>query len=144
MILGGPENEARVDAVESVMARNGFPRPCFADLRSQGEGLWFVLIGVAPAAFRKSFAEAAGEDAWRAPLHPRRRLAQKRWENSGRKVLLPGLPEPGDNPPQIMIDSILPDEAWEALFDIDYEALGGVSFEWSRERRAWMPRKTDG
>jgi hypothetical protein len=160
MILGGPENEARVDAVESVMARNGFPGPCFADLHSQGEGLWFVLIGVAPAIFLKSFAEAAGEDAWKAvkkiyhelrealdqdeeshgQLYIREGGATKdEWERSGRKALLPGLPEPGENPPQIMIDSILPGEAWEALFDIDYEVLDEVSFEWNRECRAWVP-----
>ena len=30
MILGGPENEARVRVVEDVMARNGFAGPCFA------------------------------------------------------------------------------------------------------------------
>src|SRR3954447_20883423 len=48
------------------MARNGFEGPCSADLHHQGGGLWFLLIGIAPAVFPKSFAEAAGEDAWKA------------------------------------------------------------------------------
>ena len=86
------------------------------DLHNQGGGLWFLLIGVAPAVFLKSFAEAAGEDAWKAVkvLYNELREAlgeaedshgqlyvreggdtKAEWEASeGRKGLLPGLPRP--------------------------------------------------
>lgn len=161
MILGGPENETRVGAVEEVMARNGFEGPCFADLHNQGGGLWFLLIGVAPAMFLKSLAEAAGEDAWRGikTLYNELRKAlgeeedshgqlyvreggetKAEWEASGRQALLPGLPPPGVHPPQIVIDSTLPDEALEALFEIDFNELEGHSFDWDRGRREWVPK----
>jgi hypothetical protein len=161
MILGGPENEARVGAVEEVMARNGLAGPCFADLHAQGGGLWFLLIGVAPAFFLKSFAEAAGEDAWKGvkTLYDELREAlghekdshgqlyvreggetKAEWEASGRKALLPGLPPEGEHPPQIVIDSTLPDEALRALFEIDFSQLESNSFDWDRKRREWVPR----
>jgi len=82
MILGGPENDARVGAVEEVMARNGFEGPCFADLHNQGGGLWFLLIGVAPAMFLKSLAEAAGRtrgrESRRSTTNFAKRSARKR------------------------------------------------------------------
>jgi hypothetical protein len=162
MILGSPANEERVGAVEEVMARNGLPGPCFADLHAQGGGIWFVLIGVTPGFFLKSFAEAAGEDAWKAvkrlyselrevlgkdedshgQLYVREGgLTKAEWEESGRKdALLPGIPPPDEHPPQIVIDSILPDEAIEALFRIDFDALEESSFVWDRDLREWVPR----
>ncbi len=161
MILGGEENEARIAAVEEVMARNRLGGPCFADLHAQGGGLWFLLIGVAPALFLKSFAEAAGEDAWKGikTLYNELREAlgheedshgqlyvreggetKAEWEASGRKAPLPGLPAEGERPPQIVIDSILPDEALEALFRLDFSQLESSSFDWDRDRREWVPR----
>lgn len=162
MILGGPENEARVGAVEEVMARNGLAGTCLADLHAQGGGIWFVLIGVTPGFFLKSFAEAAGEDAWKAVkrlYHELREALGKdedsrgqlyvreggptkaEWEASGREnALLPGIPPQGEHPPQIVIDSILPDEAIEALFRIDFEALDESSFHRDRDLREWVPR----
>jgi len=162
MILGGAENEARVSAVEEVMARHRLAGPCFADLHSQGGGLWFLLIGVTPAFFLKSFAEAAGEDAWKqvkslyedlreALGHERNSHGQlyireggetkAQWEASDRKALLPGLPPQGEHPPQIVIDSTLPDEALQALFEIDFTQLEHNSFSWDRTRREWVPRE---
>jgi hypothetical protein len=162
MILGGPENEARVGAVEEVMARNGLAGTCLADLHAQGGGIWFVLIGVTPGFFLKSFAEAAGEDAWKAVkrlYHELREALDKdedshgqlyvreggptkaEWEASGREnALLPGIPPQGEHPPQIVIDSILSDEAIEALFRIDFEALDESPFHWDRDLREWVPR----
>jgi hypothetical protein len=162
MILGGRDNEARVGAVEQVMARNGFEGPCSADLHHQGGGLWFLLIGIAPAVFLKSFAEAAGEDAWKAIKNLYRELREAlgqddeshgqlyireggetkaEWEASDRKAPLPGLPPQGEHPPQIVIDSILPDEALKALFEIDFSQLASTSFEWDRKRREWVPKE---
>jgi hypothetical protein len=162
MILGGPENEARVGAVEEVMARNGFQGPRFADLHHQGGGLWFLLIGVAPAMFLKSFAEAAGEDAWIAVKGLYRELREalreaedshgqlcirqggetkSEWEASDRKALLPGLPLQGEHPPEIVIDSLLPDEALQLLFEIDFRKLEARSFAWDRHRREWVPKE---
>jgi hypothetical protein len=161
MILGGPANEARTDAVEEVMARNRLPGPCYPHLHAQGGGIWFVLIGATPAFFLKSFAESAGEDAWKnvkrfygeirealgktedshGQLYVREGGATKEeWEASGRQGPLPGLPPLGEWPPQIVIDSILPAEALEALFQIDYDELEASSFEWDRERREWVPK----
>lgn len=162
MILGGPANEARVGAIEDVMARNGFAGPCFAHLHAQGEGIWIVLIGLPPAAFLQALAAEAGKDAWKAvkrifgelryaldegedshgQIYIREGgLTRDEWEASGRKALLPGLPEPGEHPPQIVIDSILPDEAIEALFEIDYDELWHSSFDWDQEKREWVPRE---
>ncbi len=161
MILGGLENQARVGLVEQVMARNRLAGPCLADLHMQGGGIWFLLIGVAPTFFLKSFAEAAGQDAWLAvkKLYAELRDAlgepenshgqlyvreggetKAEWEASNGKALLPGLPPQGEHPPQIVIDSTLPDEALEALFEIDFSQLESQSFEWDRTNRQWMPR----
>ena len=63
------------------------------------------------------------------------------WEASDRKALLPGLPPQGEHPPQIVIDSILPDEALKALFEIDFSQLESTSFEWNRRRREWVPKE---
>jgi hypothetical protein len=150
MILGGPANEARVGAVEEVMTRNGLAGTCYADLHAQGGGIWFVLIGVTPAIFLKSvkplyheLREALGKDEdSHGQLYVREGGQTKaEWEASGRKeALLPRIPPPDEHPPQIVIDSILPDEATEALFRIDFEALEGSSFDWDRDLREWVPR----
>lgn len=156
-----PRYEERVGAVERVMARNGLNGRCHADLHAQGEGIWIVLIGLTPAAFLQSFAAAAGKDAWKAVkrLYEELRDAldkdedshgqiyvreggktKEEWEASGRTASLPGLPEPDDHPPQIVIDSILPDEAIEALFRIDWETLEHSSFDWDGDQGQWVPR----
>jgi hypothetical protein len=62
------------------------------------------------------------------------------WEASGRKGLLPGVPPQGEHPPQIVIDSLLPDRALEALFEIDFSELEDSSFKWDWDREEWVPR----
>jgi len=59
----------------------------------------------------------------------------------GPKSPLARIPPQGEHPPQIVIDSILPDEALKALFEIDFSQLASTSFEWDRKRREWVPKE---
>jgi len=61
------------------------------------------------------------------------------WEASDRKALLPGLPPQGVHPPEIVIDSLLPDEALRLLFEIYFSKLEAQSFVWDWNRREWVP-----
>jgi hypothetical protein len=154
MILGGPENEGRREAVAAVMARGGFEGPVSAVLHAQGEGIWIVLVGVTPAVFLKAFLEAAGADAWKAlrsffaelreslskeegehgQLYVRADgVSVSEWEASRPYGPMPGLRKPGSSEPQICIDSLLPDEALEELFRLDPEEMGASSYAWDRE-----------
>lgn len=65
MILGGPGNEARVEAVADVMGQAGFDGPVTADLYAQGEGIWMLLIDLGPKAFVLGLMGAAGVEGWR-------------------------------------------------------------------------------
>lgn len=87
--------------------------------RSGGEDAWKGI-----KALYNELREALGEEeSSHGQLYVREGGETKaEWEASGRQALLPGLPPPGVHPPQIVIDSTLPDEALEALFEIDFNS----------------------
>jgi hypothetical protein len=138
MILGGPQGEASVGAVEDVFRGAGFDGSCTADLHAQGGGTWIVLIELVPEAFIGGISAAAGADAWKrlkrlmeelrdalgreegshGQLYVRPDVVtRKEWEASKPHGPMPGFPKPGTEHEQLQIDTLWSDDEYQALFE---------------------------
>ncbi len=132
----------------------------------QGEGAhWLVLIAIAPAAFLKAFFSEAGKDAWhglKRLLHDLRAARGGDRAGSGDIVARADTPSRDDSdavehvaallgwvePPDAIItlslSADLPDEALQALFELDLSEYGADYLFWDKERRQWRtPSPTD-
>jgi len=158
--IGGSHSKEEAAAVEEVMLRAGFEGPCEPVIRAQGEGIGIIVIQVSVGIFLQPFLQPIADGAadrlkrffWE--LHEKTRwgrearlrqiyirpdaVGDEEWERSGRRGRMPGWRKESPTEPEIVLSSLMPDEAWEALAKLDVDSLeGGGSYSWSDEDRCW-------
>lgn len=161
-MIGGGLSQEEAEATRAVVRRAGFDGPCEPILHGQGEGIAVVVIQVALPIFLQPFlqpvADGAAErlkeffrDLHRQTDWGRESLQQQvfirpdaisheEWVQSRGRGRMPGWREEDPTEPELVLTSLMPDEAWEALAELDVESLeGGRSYSWSDEHREWRP-----
>jgi len=67
-------------------------------------------------------------------------VTSEEWESSGRRGRLPGWRQEEPDEPALVMSSLMPEEAWEALAELDIDMLEpGASYSWSNDERRWRP-----
>jgi hypothetical protein len=161
MIGAGHSPEEAAD-VEEVMRSVGLAGPCELAIRAQGEGIAVIVIQASVAIFLEPFlrpvADGAAERLKRFfyEVHERTRWGREarlkqiylrpdavtveEWEGSGRRGRLPGWRHEELDEPALVMSSLMSDEAWEALAELDVDELEpGRSYYWSENESAWRP-----
>jgi hypothetical protein len=159
-MIGAGHSDAEAAEIEEVMRDVGLAGPCELAIRAQGEGIAVIVISSTLPIFLEPFlrpvADGAAERLKRlfCELHEKTRWGREarirqiyvrpdavtveEWERSGRRGRLPGWRH--ENPPEaeLVLSSLMPDEAWEALAQLNVECLEpGGSYSWSAEDRRW-------
>lgn len=135
-----------VAAVEEAFARAGFRVAVAADYERKGADLlpWVVLIilenPIKP--FIDAFAAKAGEDAYDGLKQLLRDIRTARsGAGTGEGTIRISDPERTN----VELPSPLPDEAVEALRDIDWNDVRGAWLVWDPQRKTWRdPTKREG
>lgn len=161
-MIGAGHSEAEADEVEVVMRAAGLPGPCELAVRGQGEGIAVIVIQASVAIFLEPFLRPVADGAVERlkrffhEIHERTRwgreaglkqiyvypdaVTTEEWENSDRQGRLPGWRPEEPEEPAIVMSSLMPDEAWEALAELDVDMLeAGRTYSWSEAERRWMP-----
>jgi hypothetical protein len=161
-MIGAGHTEAEAADVEEVIRGVGLAGPCELAVRGQGEGVAVIVIQASVAIFLEPFlrpvADGAAERLKRFFYEVQEKtrwgrearlkqiyvypdaVTNEEWESSGRHGRLPGWRHEEPDEPAIVMSSLMPDEAWEALFELDVDALEpGRSYSWSHEERRWRP-----
>jgi len=159
-MIGAGHSADEAAAVEAVMRDAGFESPCEPAIRSQGEGVAVIVIQAAVPIFLEPFLRPVAEGAadrlkeFFRELHERTRwgretrqqqlyirpdaVSAEEWEVSGRRGRLPGWRHEDPQEPEWGMTSLMPDEAWEALADLDPGTLeAGGSYWWNDQERRW-------
>jgi hypothetical protein len=160
-MIGAGHSEAEAAEVEAVMRDVGLAGPCELAVRGQGEGIAVIVVQASVAIFLEPFlrpvADGAAERLKRFfhEIHEKTRwgrearltqiyvypdaVTNEEWESSGRRGRLPGWRPEEPEEPAIVMSSLMPDEAWEALAELDVDMLEpGRSYSWSDEERRWI------
>ncbi len=155
-----------VAALDSALSNLGYEAEIERIVPPQGLSPWLVLIGVPAGQFIAGFFGKAGGDAWEAfkrffdeirdSHEPKRRFWQRRSElRTGELVIKPiAEPPPEMNPDHraawlmgwiggeqdgtaLKLPSDLPEEAFRALFEIDFEEYPNHWVFWNPESTKW-------
>lgn len=161
MIGAGHSTEEAVEVTE-VMRAAGFVGPCELALRAQGEGIGIIVIQATIPLFLQPFIKPVADGAaerlkqffWELQRTTRwgreSRLQQlyirpdavsnAEWKQTGRHGRLPGWRQENPDEPELVMTSLMPGEAWDALVALDPDALEpGASYWWSDEHCEWRP-----
>jgi hypothetical protein len=159
-MIGASHSAEEAAEVEQVMRRLGLAGPVELSIRGQGEGIAVIVIQAAVPIFLEPFLRPVADGAaerfkrffWE--LHEGTRwgrearirqiyvrpdaVTSEEWERSGRRGRLPGWRHEDPQQPELVMTSLMPDEAWEALAELDPDLLeAGGSYWWSDEERRW-------
>lgn len=159
-MIGAGHSAEEAGEVEQVMRRLGLAGPVELSIRGQGEGIAVIVIQAAVPIFLEPFLRPVADGAaerfkrffWE--LHEGTRwgrearirqiyvrpdaVTSEEWERSGRRGRLPGWRREDPQQPELVMTSLMPDEAWEALAELDPDLLeAGGSYWWSDEERRW-------
>jgi hypothetical protein len=159
-MTGAGHSVEEAGAVETVMRHAGLEGPFELAIRGQGEGVAVIVIQATVPIFLEPFLRPAAEGAaerlkeFFREIHERTRwgrearqrqlyirpeaISAEEWEASGRRGRLPGWRPEDPQEPELVMTSLMPDEAWEALVDLDPATLeAGGSYWWSEKERCW-------
>ncbi len=162
IMIGAGHSEDEAAEVEAVMRAVGLEGPCELAIRAQGEGIAVIVIQASVAIFLEPFLRPVADGAaerlkrffyeiqektrWGREARLKQiyvypdAVTNEEWENSGRRGRLPGWRQEEPEEPAIVMSSLMPDEAWEALAELDVDTLEpGCSYSWSEEERRWRP-----
>jgi hypothetical protein len=65
-------------------------------------------------------------------------VSEEEWEARDRQGPMPGFRKEGDRQPEAMFDSLnLEEAAVDALFEVDFAQVAGLSFRWDAELGEW-------
>jgi hypothetical protein len=163
---------SEIAALESALADLGYEADVEPIVPPQGLGPWLVVIAFPAAQFVAGFAGKAGEDAWEAfkkffervrdSREPKRRFWERRREpRTGEIVIKPDVATPADMDPDqraavmmgwiggvqegtaVKLPSDLSDEAFKALFDLDFDEFPNHWVFWNPESRKWEGHPKD-
>jgi hypothetical protein len=159
-MIGADHSDDEAAEVEAAMRSVGLEGPCELAIRAQGEGVAVIVISTTLPIFLEPFlrpvADGAAERLRRFfwELHEKTRWGREarlrqiyirpdavtveEWDRSEQKGRLPGWPNEDPDGPELVMSSLMPDEAWEALAELDVESLEqGGSYSWSNDERRW-------
>lgn len=124
---------AEVAAVADLFKEAGFTGSVRAEIehRSAGEIPFVIYVSVPVTAFLSAFAGAAGKDAYDSLKDFLRRIREARRNRSGSVVIRN--PDGTRDSTVLVLSADLPDEAFEALSDLDLEANKGAYLVWDEE-----------
>lgn len=124
---------AEVAAVSDLFKEAGFTGSVRAEIehRSAGEIPFVIYVSVPVTAFLSAFAGAAGKDAYDSLKGFLRRIREARRNRSG-SVVVRNLGGTNDST-VLVLSADLPDEAFEALGDLDLEANKGAYLVWDND-----------
>jgi hypothetical protein len=125
---------AEVEAVEAVLRKAGFSEPVSPSVgrRSLGDLPFVIYVSAPVMAFLSAFMGAAGKDAYDSLKHFVRDVRAARRDRPGSIVIEDR--ESREDSTVLVLSADLPDEAFEALADLDFEALKGAYLVWDRDR----------
>jgi hypothetical protein len=137
-IEGGASPE-EVAKVQKLFADSGFSVDVDAGLPLSGgpptDLVWgiYVFLGVPVAAFFSTLGAEAGKDAYAATKYWIKQIvaARKSPDGTGQISLA------GRDGSHLRLSSELPDEALDALRDIDWSTLGDGFLTWDDDRGRW-------
>lgn len=161
-MIGAGHSESEAAEVEAAMTEAGLAGPCERSIRAQGEGIAVIVIQASLAIFLEPFLRPVADGAatrlkrffydvqektrWGRQARLKQiyvypdAVTNEEWEDSDRRGRLPGWRRESPEDPAIVMSSLMPDEAWEALAQLDVDALEpGASYSWSDEERRWRP-----
>lgn len=124
---------AEVEAVAGLFKEAGFSGPVSADIERRGLGDFpFVIYASVPVtAFLTAFAGAAGKDAYDSLKRFVGDIRAARRNRPGSIVVQDR--ENHDDGTVLVLSAPMPDEAYEALADLDLEAERGSYLVWDYE-----------
>jgi hypothetical protein len=145
-----------IEAISSVLAGAGITGPCAPAIPLNAEGMWLVLITMAPAAFVGSVVARYGEEAWkeirdfftavRAARHGdftgtgqvvfRQRVLTEE-DVRTKPGALPGYRVPGDESTELMLTNEVPDRGYRSLPGLDLSEERGVLVYWEPRDDDW-------
>jgi hypothetical protein len=121
--------DGRVEAVERALREAGIEATVDASYESRALGalIWLVdvSLGTGLVAFFKTLGEEAGKDAWAAMKQLVTNLLAARVDDGEGRILLRA-----DDYNDVYVLGELPDEAYRALFDLDWSELRAGSLVW--------------
>jgi hypothetical protein len=134
-----PNEIANVRAVFARTGREAMVRAVWEKPPQTGNGAFWmtlVLLAVPFKAFADGFFGKAGEDTWMAL---RKLVEELREARRGSTLADEGWVEFDDpDDTQVMLASGIPDEAYEALLELDWSAVRGGTIMWDEERGRWF------
>lgn len=159
-MIGAGHSDGEAAEVEAAMRSVGLEGPCELAIRAQGEGIAVIVISTTLPIFLEPFLRPVADGAARRlrrffwELHEKTRWGRdarlrqiyirpdavtvEEWERSERKGRLPGWRHENPEEPELVMSSLMPENAWEALAELDVESLEpGGSYSWSSEERRW-------
>lgn len=157
-MIGGGASQEEAEAVRLVMQRAGFEGPCEAVLGSQGEGISVIVIETTISTFLSAFLAPFAADAQKrlkkffkdqhdarndTSAHLRQTyirpdiVSSEEWEQNKPQGRMVGWTREGSDQPELTLDSLMPDEAWDALLELDVESLESGTYSWNSHQRAW-------
>lgn len=127
-----PDELAEVEAALRAIGFDGPVTPSIA-FRSLGTLPWVLMFSLPVTAFLTSFFGAVGNDAWKAFKNFVTRVQRARPNRQGSIEF-----RSHNSSPSLTIPEGLPDEAYRALFDLDFDAFeGSAVIYWDAERSEW-------
>ena len=157
-IIGVKASGAQARAVEDVLRRNGFSGSCEPDVGAQGEGVSLIVVQTSVSTFLSVFLTPVAEGAtdrlkrFFSEMHDARddtdahlrqiyirpdAVTPEDWERTRPHGRLPGWPKARPTEPSITLSDSMSDEAWAAVFDVDFDSLEPGSYSWSEGEKAW-------
>lgn len=145
---------AEVEAISAALSDVGIDNRTEASARMQGDGPWMILLVMLAAPFLSGFTGEAGKDGWKALKRLVANLHEARGcERWGQLVIRPGVideaqaqaegkllgfPIPGNPNVELTIATGIPDEAYQALCDLDLGAFDGGTLHWNEQAGEWV------
>ena len=99
---------------------------------SEGDLPWIIALTLPLNAFLAAFAAEAGKDAWAALKRLVTRIREARKGRHGEIVV-----RSRETSTVLNIRDNLPDEAYQALFELSAEQYEGAYLRWDKERGEW-------
>jgi len=137
--------DGRVEAVERALREAGIEATVDASYESRALGslIWLVYVplGTGLVAFFKAIGEQAGTDAWEAMKQLVTNLLAARVDDREGHIRIRA-----DDYNDVYVFGELPEEAYRALFDLDWSGLRAGSLVWRDGEwyNSTPPRKTTG
>jgi hypothetical protein len=120
--------------VEDSLRSIGFAGSISPDIhfRSMGDIPWVLMFSIPVTTFLTAFFGAAGNDAWKGFKGFVTRVQTARRDRRGTIEFRP------DSSPQVVIPEGLPDRAYEALCELDFDAFdNGAYILWDSREGKW-------